>query len=82
MSKYKDPVTVFSEKKNGPINLLCIKQAHMFTLGLPLSNSHVICEFWLPKILQFHLFTTLLTWNVALSKKYTYRRRLGDVNSF
>jgi hypothetical protein len=26
---------------NGPINLLCIKLGHMFTLGLPLSNLHV-----------------------------------------
>jgi hypothetical protein len=31
MSKYEHPVTVFFEKKNGTINLLCIKPAHMFT---------------------------------------------------
>jgi hypothetical protein len=41
MSKYEHPLTVFSEKKNSPINLLCIKPAHMFTLGLPVSNSYV-----------------------------------------
>jgi hypothetical protein len=42
MSKYKHPVTVFSEKKSGVINYLCIKLAHMVTLGLPFSNSHDI----------------------------------------
>jgi hypothetical protein len=41
MSKYERPVTAFSEKKNGPVNLSCIKPALAFTLGLPFSNSHV-----------------------------------------
>jgi hypothetical protein len=48
MSNYERPVTVFSEKKNEPIKLSCIKTAHSFTLVLTLSNSHVICKFWLP----------------------------------
>jgi hypothetical protein len=50
VSKYERLVTVFSEKKNGPINLSCIKLAYTFTLGLPLSNSHVTCWFWLLQI--------------------------------
>jgi hypothetical protein len=52
MPKYESPVTVFSKKKNGPINLSCIKLAHTFTLGPPLSNSHMTCGFWLPQILH------------------------------
>jgi hypothetical protein len=51
----------------------------MFTLGLPLSNFHVTCEFWLPLILQLYLFTTPLTWNVTPFKKHAWQRKSGDM---
>jgi hypothetical protein len=80
MSKYEHPVTVFSEKKNAPINLLYIKPANTFTLGLPLSNSHVTCGFYLLQILQLYLFRTPLTWNVTLSEKRAWQRKSGDLS--
>jgi hypothetical protein len=83
MSKYEHPVTVFSEKKNSPINLSFIKPAHTFTLGL-LSPTHMwqTCGFWLPQFLQFYLFTAPLTWNVASSEKHTWQKKSSDMSIF
>jgi hypothetical protein len=43
MTTYKLPVTAFSEKKNCPLNLSCIKRANKFTLGFPLQFTYDMC---------------------------------------
>jgi hypothetical protein len=80
MSKYECLVTVSSEKKNVPINLSCIKLAHVFNLGLPLCNSHVTCGFRLPQSLHLYPFKIPLKWNIALSKKHTWWRKVDDAS--
>jgi hypothetical protein len=79
MSKYESPVTVFSEKKNRPINLSCISRSTR-SLWDCLSSTHMWHESWLPQMLQLRLFTTPMTWNVASSEKHIRRRKSGDTS--
>jgi hypothetical protein len=80
MSRYERPVTVFSEKKkNGPIDLLRIKLAHMIILGLPLSNS---CDMWIlttPKPAAVPVYNSS-DMECRLSEKHTWRRKSSDVS--
>jgi hypothetical protein len=71
--------SVFTKEKTGPINSPCINPAHMFTLGLPLSNSQLTCGFLRPQIVQLYLFTAPLTWDVVSSEKHTWQRKSSDV---
>jgi hypothetical protein len=76
MSKNECPVTVFPEKKNGPINLSCIKATHTFTSGLPLTHMwHV--DFDCPKSFSVPAYNSIVMEH-RLIREATWWRELGD----